>query len=148
MPKESAESMGSSMTVFLDSNIILDIFLENRDFYEESRNVLNLADSGLVDYFISAASITDIFYILNKHIKDEEKAKKYLKSLLEIVSIAGIDEACIKNALDSSWKDFEDAVQHEASIQIGADYLVTRNIHDFKSSFVEVISPADFLKKF
>ena len=109
---------------------------------------MNLADSGLVDYFISAASITDIFYILNKHIEDEEKAKKYLKSLLEIVSIAGIDEACIKNALDSSWKDFEDAVQHEASIQIGADYLVTRNTEDFKSPFVKVIAPSEFLKKF
>lgn len=136
------------MTVFLDSNIILDIFLKNKDFYEESRKVLNLADSAAIDYFISAASLTDIFYILNKHLKNKEETKLYLKDLLEIVSIAGIDESCIRNALNSSWSDFEDAVQHEASVQIGADYLVTRNVDDFNSSFVEVITPSDFLKKF
>lgn len=135
------------MTVFLDSNIILDIFLKNKDFYEESRKVLNLADSAAIDYFISAASLTDIFYILNKHLKNKEETKLHLKDLLEIVSIAGIDESCIRNALNSSWSDFEDAVQHEASVQIGADYLVTRNVDDFNSSFVEVITPSDFLKK-
>lgn len=90
------------MTVFLDSNIILDIFLKNKDFYEESRKVLNLADSAAIDYFISAASLTDIFYILNKHLKNKEETKLYLKDLLEIVSIAGIDESCIRNALNSS----------------------------------------------
>ena len=136
------------MTVFLDSNIILDIFLKNKDFYEESRKVLNLADSAAIDYFISASSLTDIFYILNKHLKNKEETKLHLKDLLEIVSIAGIDESCIRNALTSSWSDFEDAVQHEASVQIGADYLVTRNVDDFNSSFVEVITPSDFLKKF
>ena len=52
----------------------------------------------------------------------------------------------LKNALNSSWKDFEDAVQHESSIQIGADYLVTRNTDDFKSSMVRIISPSEFLK--
>ena len=77
-----------------------------------------------------------------------EETRKYLIDLLEIVSIAGIDESCIKNALNSSWKDFEDAVQHESSLQIGADYIVSRNIADYKNSFVEVIAPSDFLVKF
>lgn len=135
------------MTVFLDSNIILDILLKNLDFYEESKKVLKLADKISVDYFISAASITDIFYVLNKKLKNKEETKKYLKNLMDIVSVAGIDESCIRNALNSSWSDFEDSVQHESSVQIGADYLVTRNVSDFKSSFVPVITPADFLKK-
>ena len=50
--------------------------------------------------------------------------------------------------LISSWKDFEDAVQHESSIQNGADYLVTRNTADFKSALVRVITPEEFLKEF
>ena len=99
-------------------------------------------------FFVSAASITDIFYIVRKQTKDEELTKNHLKLLLELVSIAGVDENCVKNALNSSWKDLEDAVQHEAAIQIRADYLITRNINDFKTSFVEVVTPSDFLKKF
>lgn len=136
------------MTVFLDSNIILDILLKNADFFEESKKVLELSDSKTIDFYVSAASITDIFYILNKRLNNKEETKRHLQDLLEIVSVAGIDEACIKNALNSSWKDFEDAVQHESSIQIGADYLVTRNTDDFKSSMVRIISPSEFLKEF
>lgn len=136
------------MTVFLDSNIILDILLKNADFYEESKKVLELSDSKPIDFYVSAASITDIFYILNKRLNNKEETKRHLQDLLEIVSVAGIDETCIKNALNSSWKDFEDAVQHESSIQIGADYLVTRNTDDFKSSMVRIISPSEFLKEF
>lgn len=137
------------MTVFLDSNIILDILLKTPEFYDESKSVLSILDSHSdIDYFISASSITDIFYIVNKKIDDKEKTKQYLSNLLEIVSVAGIDEVCVKNALNSSWKDFEDSVQHESAIQIRADYLVTRNTKDFKSSFVEVITPSEFLGKF
>ena len=135
------------MTVFLDSNIIIDIFLKNIGF-EEDQKLFKLLDTHNIDYFISASSATDIFYITNKHIKDEAKTREYLKSLFEIVSIAGIDEACVKNALNSSWKDFEDAVQHESALQIAADYIVTRNSDDFKSSFIEVLSPHDFLTHF
>ena len=135
------------MTVFLDSNIILDILLKNEELYKESQQLLNLADNHKIDFFISAASITDIFYIVNKKIKDKEKTKEHIKLLLELVSIAGVDESCIMNALNSSWKDFEDAVQYESSVQIQADYLVTRNTKDFKTSFVEVITPSAFLKK-
>ncbi len=140
--------MGIDMTVFLDSNIILDVFLKNKDFCDESQKLLNLADLDNIDFFISASSITDIFYLLRKFIKNPDEAKNHLNSLLEIVSIAGVDETCIKNALNSSWKDFEDAVQHEASVQIGADYIVTRNIDDFHHSFIQVITPTEFLKRF
>ena len=136
------------MTVFLDTNIIWGIFLKNIDFFQESQYVLKLADTHQIDFFISAVSITDIYYILNKKLRNKEETRKYLIDLLEIVSIAGIDESCIKNALNSSWKDFEDAVQHESSLQIGADYIVSRNIADYKNSFVEVIAPSDFLVKF
>ncbi len=137
------------MTVFLDSNIVLDILLKTPEFYNESKSVLTILDTHPdIDYFISASSITDIFYIVNKKIDDKEKTKQYLSELLEIVSVAGIDEVCIKNALNSSWKDFEDSVQNESAVQIRADYLVTRNTKDFKSSFVEVITPSEFLAKF
>ena len=60
--------MGIDMTVFLDSNIILDVFLKNKDFCDESQKLLNLADLDNIDFFISASSITDIFYLLRKFI--------------------------------------------------------------------------------
>ena len=135
------------MTVFLDSNIILDILLKNPAGYEESRKLMLLADRK-VDFFISASSITDIFYIANKHLRDKQKTKDCLSELLEIVSVAGVDEQCIRNALNSSWSDFEDSVQNESAAQIRADYIVTRNVSDFKMAFVQVISPKGFLESY
>lgn len=135
------------MTVFLDSNIILDILLKNPAGYEESRKLLLLADRK-VDFFISASSVTDIFYITNKYLKDKQKTKDCLSELLQIVSIAGVDEQGIRNALNSSWSDFEDSVQNESAAQIRADYIVTRNISDFRMAFVQVISPRDFLEMY
>ena len=41
--------------------------------------------------------------------------------------------------------DFEDAVQTIAALQIGADYLVTRNGRDFNGEFVEIRTPGELV---
>ena len=70
-----------------------------------------------------------------------------IKNILKFVSVAGVDETCIINALNSQWLDFEDCVQHEVALQIRADYIVTRNIKDYKKSAVVVLSPLEFLSR-
>ena len=97
------------------------------------------------DFYISAASCTDIFYIAKRTLHDAEEAKQVMKNLLTTVSVAGVDETCIRNALESDWNDFEVSVQHEAAQQINADIIVTRNQADYKNSTVRVMIPADFL---
>ena len=69
-----------------------------------------------------------------------------IKNLLKTVSVAGVDEACIRNALESDWSDFEDSVQHEVAQQIKADIIVTRNQSDYAHSSVRVMTPSEFLK--
>ena len=74
-----------------------------------------------------------------------EITKQIMRNLLTTVSVAGVDEACIRNALESDWSDFEDSVQHEVAQQIKAEIIITRNESDYKDSAVRVMSPADFL---
>lgn len=61
--------------------------------------------------------------------------------------VAGVDETCIINALDSEWVDFEDSVQHEVALQIRADYIVTRNTKDYEASSIVVLTPEEFLSR-
>ncbi len=132
------------MIIFIDTNLVLDVMLGNTDFYDESNSVLSYCDKGY-DFYISAASCTDIFYIVKRTIHDTEITKQIMKNLLTAVSVAGVDEVCIQNALESGWSDFEDSVQHEVAQQINADIIITRNESDYKNSIVRVMTPAEFL---
>lgn len=132
------------MIVFIDTNLVLDVMLENPEFFFESNTVLSYCDKGY-DFYISAASCTDIFYIVKKTLKDAEATKQIMQILLKTVSVAGVDETCIRRALDSNWIDFEDSLQHEVAQQIRADFIITRNESDYKNSAVRVMSPAEFL---
>ncbi len=133
------------MVIFLDSNIILDILIPNPQFCAESKKVISVAKGNKDELYISAASITDIFYIAKKALKSIEKTKNIIKKILIVVSVAGVDEQCIISALDSAWSDFEDSVQNQVAQQIRADYIITRNTKDFKNSGIRAISPSEFL---
>ncbi len=132
------------MIVLLDSNIVLDVMLPNPELFEESNAVMELAVKGF-DFYISASAVTDIYYIAKKSCHSSEATKETIKNLLRIVSVAGVDETCILNALDSNWKDFEDSVQHQVAQQIKAEIIVTRNTNDYAASSIRVMPPKEFL---
>ena len=57
-------------------------------------------------------------------------------------------EAEIQSALSSSFKDFEDAIQHfAAKAEGGISAIVTRNKGDYSASEIPVLSPDEFLAK-
>jgi predicted nucleic acid-binding protein len=51
----------------------------------------------------------------------------------------------IENALKSKFSDFEDSVLHESARHAGAEYIITRNIKDFKNTKIPVFTPTEFL---
>jgi predicted nucleic acid-binding protein len=59
--------------------------------------------------------------------------------------IVPLDEAIIDRALAISGRDFEDAIQAASAIRITADYLVTRNLDDFRETGAKAITPEDLL---
>jgi predicted nucleic acid-binding protein len=98
--------------------------------------------------YISATSVTDIFYILQKA-RGKEDARIYLQKLLKVVKVAGVDQLAIFNALYADWPDFEDAVQAQVAINHKMDAIITRNTKDFRPmKAIKVLSPSDFIQKF
>lgn len=65
-----------------------------------------------------------------------------LRIIFKLLDTQGID--CEK-ALVSDNNDFEDGVMIETAIRSKMDYIVTRNIEDFKESFVPVVTPSEFI---
>ena len=53
------------MKVLIDTNIILDVLLNRRDFVDDSAKIFKLCEIKKIKGYISALSIPNIVYIIN-----------------------------------------------------------------------------------
>ncbi len=82
---------------------------------------------------------------MKKH-AGEKELRELLYSLLDYIDLIAIDGAIIKKSLLSNHKDFEDAIQIIASSSIAnLDFIVTRNLKDFKDTGITVLPPDELL---
>ena len=132
------------MKILIDANVALDVLLERQPFYVSGTKVLSLSKGG-IELFLSASTVTDIYYIIRKQLKDKEAALTLLKNLLASVDIATVTSNEIHRAIDLNWNDLEDAVQYATGETIAVDYLVTRNISDFSALGFPVVTPDELL---
>ena len=130
----------------IDTNIVLDVFLERDPFYDDSFAIFQLANLKRFSGFLSAASITDIFYFVRKKWRDSEEVYQMMDRITALFSVAPVSEKTIANALALRWKDFEDAVQYIAASENNADYIVTRNTQDFSSGHIPAVTPEQFIR--
>lgn len=65
-------------------------------------------------------------------------------TLLDVVSM---DRDTVMKALNSGFKDFEDALQYFAAHKSGfIDVILTRNVKDYSKSEIGVLTPEAFVK--
>lgn len=133
--------------VFVDTDVILDLATGREPFVRDSRNVLALLERGRASGFVSSNVITNVYYILRK-LGSDEKARMFIKALLSYLFIVPVDHQHVLQALDSPFKDFEDAVQHFSAKANQCDCIVSRNLDDYTHSEITVLDPKGFLALF
>lgn len=137
-----------NITPLIDSNIFLDVFLCRVDFMEESSKVLDYCMNLENRCLISAHSITNMYYIMRKEIKDDLR-REILLSLFDLFEIVSVDEQKLRAALlRSDFKDFEDCLQNECAVESNADCIITRNKKDYEGADVKVYTPKEFIDIF
>lgn len=128
--------------VFIDTNVIIDVFAK-REGYIASHAVLSLSQEGIIRGYISQGSLYTIIYLLEgMNVPDVRAQIMGLTTILRIVSIGNADTF---RALQSSFKDAEDALQHATALSINAEAIITRNAKDFRKSRIPVFKPEQFL---
>ena len=132
------------MKILIDANVALDVLLERQPFYVSGVKVLSLSKGG-IELFLSASTVTDIYYIIQKELKNKDAALTLLKNLLTSVDVAAVTNNEIHRAIDLNWSDLEDAVQYAAGEAIAVDYFVTRNTADFSAANFPVVTPDEIL---
>ena len=75
------------------------------------------------------------------------KINEVLKSLGLIFQFADLTEADMTKAAELQWDDYEDALQSVTAERIRADYIITRNVKDFRKSKVVAFTPTEFLAR-
>ena len=132
--------------ILIDTDVILDFFLDREPFSENAANILALCERKLIVGYVTPVIISNVYYLLSQKAKQEKVIEK-LKLLLSILEILVIDKNSIIVALNSDFKDFEDALQnYAAEINGEISLIITRNTKDYKKSELGVMSPEDFLK--
>ena len=129
--------------VLIDLNIILD-FLNKRNFHQEAAQLLNRCVEGKLSGYICAHEVTTLSYFLFKEQKDKNKVAAIISSLLDIFHVIPIDETILKNSLLSPITDYEDAVIEVSAVAFDIDYILSRNISDFKLSRIPAYTPEQF----
>lgn len=131
--------------ILIDTNVLVDYLLTRDPYYEVAKKVVLICTEGKTKGVIAAHSITNMFYILRKDYSAEER-REILINLCTLFDVEGIDRNKLLAGLQNSdFTDFEDCIQVECAKSYGAEYIVTRNMSDYKTSDVTAISPKDFL---
>jgi len=92
--------------------------------------------------------MTNVYYILRKSYPHSAVVVK-LRELLKILNVLSMNKDTVLSALNSEFTDFEDALQNYAAEYNGEiNFVITRNIKDYKNSSLKVLIPNDFLSQY
>ncbi len=134
------------MKLLIDTNVILDVLCNREEFAKSAIQVFKLCEVKKVTGCISALSVANIVYILRKEMT-REKVKETVDKLALLFTIVDLKGEDIKKATELDFTDYEDALQSSQATRIKANYIVTRNIKDYKNSKVTAIKPTELLER-
>lgn len=134
------------MKVLIDTNIIMDVLADREGFAESASQLFKLCEVGKVQGVVYALSIANIAYIMRKEL-DRSQIEEVISKLGSIFTLADMKADDLKKAAALPMDDFEDALQSVCANRMKADFIVTRNLKDFKNSKVMAIKPSELIER-
>ena len=131
-------------SILIDIDVILDVLARREPFFAPAANLWAKVENKHIRAYLASHKITTLFYLIRK-VKDKKFAEECVRDLLSVFEIAPVDKSTLLLALKPDFKDFEDAVQYAAAKQVNADFIITRNIKNYRKSDIPVMSPDSFL---
>jgi len=132
--------------VFVDTDIVLDLLGNRKPFYRHAAELFTIADRSEITIFVSSLSFSNLNYILSKQYSSNQ-ARKVLMKFKTLVTVLPVSDKVVELALLSDFKDFEDALQYYTALENGVTLLLTRNLKDYKSAGIPIMTAEQYLKK-
>ena len=135
--------------IYLDTNIIIDIFAARAPHDIAAIELYRLAKENKIKIYISAESYTTIYYLLRINKITHNKCLLLFQDLLKTTSVIATDENIINKAINIGFDDFEDGVQFiSAKTNSKISLIVTRDKKGFKKSDIPVVDASQALLMF
>lgn len=138
------------MRAILDTNVVVDVLQRREPWFQDGAVIFRAIANKQVTGCLTAKQIADLHFFSRKQFKGEENVDARARqvvgkilSLFELIDTLGID---CQNALGINNGDYEDAILIESAARAGVEYIVTRNPAHYKTSSVQVYSPAEFVR--
>jgi predicted nucleic acid-binding protein len=136
--------------IFLDANVLADLYDDVRPFCVASRKALGyLLSEESTELFTSCDIITTLYYINAK--KDKQKALNHIIEVNQWCKVVEFgNEEVIKSCRlmkqNKTFTDLEDTIQYVMAKKVKAD-LILSNDKDFASDGIELMSTEIFCKE-
>lgn len=131
--------------VLVDTDVIMDFFFDRKPFAQFAIELMNLCANKEIQGYTTPIIISNVYYLLRKTATHEIIVEK-LKQLLLILEIVSVDKKIVLNALNSDFKDLEDALQNFSAVETAQiKIIITRNLRDFKKSELAVMTPETYM---
>jgi predicted nucleic acid-binding protein len=132
--------------VFIDTDVILDVLLAREPYKNAAIEIFKNIELKHIEAFTSPLVIANIAYILKKA-ASKKISLENVRRLHQLLKMTILDQKIMDNAIHNERiKDFEDLIQFYSAMDMGIDFLITRNVSDYpKTKKIRVISPEDYI---
>lgn len=134
------------MKILVDTNLIMDVLTKREPFYLDSAKVWTLIDQEILAGYISAISINNLYYIINK-LNGRTQAEQFIEKALTDFEIISLTKDILRQAHSQPNQDFEDLIQYFSALHEGCEALITRNKKDFPSIGLDILTPKELLRQ-
>lgn len=139
---KSNENMSKA---FIGTDVILDFMIGREPFAMDAARIFTLAEKKQISICTTGLVFSNAYYVLRK-LGTHKKVIEKLTQLARLVDIIGLSKVAVIRALESSFGDFEDALQHYAAVTENVKIIITGNTKDYKNSELAVLTPDQYLK--
>jgi predicted nucleic acid-binding protein len=133
------------INALIDTDVLIDSSFQRQPFAGDSTKLLELCELGTIQGYTTPLLISNLYYLIRKA-QTHENTISIVKKLSQILTIIPVSKNSVSQAIESTFKDFEDALQYFTCMEHGnIQFIITRNKKDYKSSALAVMTPTEFL---
>ena len=131
--------------ILVDTNIVIDLLAKREKFLLETQELFTLSDRKKIRLYVSSLTLANTYYVLSQSLKIKD-TRKIIRKFKVLVEVLPMDDKIIDLSLDSEFKDFEDAIQYYTALDNNLEFILTRNLKNFKMSKIPVFTAKDYIE--